>query len=248
MKFEFVPLLHLQRDFYTLPRGPERFRTYLETLLNADASDVEFMPLVVMNPMGKEHIAQTLDTLLAMDADAIAAQAIATISEQFEDNVSPFKLGLVVVDDLKGGWTNRYTTEFSARFELKASLRRRWLTVILWASETPTQQTVCEATLTTVYRLAYIQKYGFACTLQDMMRQEGYAMARAGCQQPKLEAEDLTYTREVIKPYLETQNYPIILSCLFGDVAAQTLGYVPQGLSNSAGLALALHDAQHPKT
>ncbi|MGD1905608.1 MAG: hypothetical protein ACFB0C_06385 [Leptolyngbyaceae cyanobacterium] len=34
------------------------------------------------------------------------------------------------------------------------------------------------------------------------------------------------------------------LACLFGDSAAHALGYAPFGLSDQAGLALALHQAQ----
>lgn len=247
MKIEFVPLLQLQRDLYSIPRGQERFQTYLETMLNADASDAELMPMVTMNPMGKDHIPAMLDTLLAMDADAMASIAIADTLTQFDDIDRSFKLGLVVVDDKMGGWTNRYTSEFSIRFELQNYLKRGWLTVVLWTSEVSSAQKVREEALTTLYRVAYIQRYGLALTLQEMLNQEGYAMAMAGCQQPALDEDDIAYTRTVISPYLSTQDYPTIMTCLFGDQAAHSLGYRPQGLSERAGLALALYQTQHDK-
>jgi uncharacterized protein YjaZ len=153
-------------------------------------------------------------------------------------------VGLVVADDLMGCWTNRYTSEFSARFEMQYSLKRGWLSGILWTSETPSEQRVREEILTTVYRTAYIQQHGFARTLQEMLMQEGYAMAMAGCTQPTLDWGDLTYTHEVIVPYLAAQDYPTVITCLFGDGAAYALGYKLQGLSERAGLALALHEAQ----
>lgn len=142
MPFEFVPLLQHQRDLYAISNGQERFQAYLATMLNAEASDVEFMPMVTMNPMGKDHIPAMLDTLLAMDAETIAADAIAETSAQFTDVQGSLKVGLVVADDLMGGWTNRYTCEFSDRFELKPRLKRGWLSVVLWTSETPTLQQV----------------------------------------------------------------------------------------------------------
>jgi hypothetical protein len=248
MELELVPLLQLQRDLYDIPNGQARFQIYLETMLNADASDAELLPLVSMNPMGKAHIPALLDDLLALDAEAIAAQAIAAHSAQFQTDPGSFKLGLVVADDRMGGWTNRYTCEFTARFELAQSLKRNWLSVILWTSETPSVQTVWEETLIALYRTAYIQRHGAASTLQAMLNQEGYAMAMAGCQQPTLDAEDLAYTREVIAPHLSTQDYPTIMACLFGDRAAQSLGYPPQGLSDRAGFAMALHQARHHQT
>ena len=42
---------------------------------------------------------------------------------------------------------------------------------------------------------------------------------------------------------LETDAYPVILACLYGDAAAHELGYTPQGLSERAGMAVALADA-----
>ena len=248
MKLKFVPLLQLQRDLYNIPKGQERFRTYLATLVNADASDVEFPPLAAMNPMGKDHIPTLLDTLLAIDADQIASLAIKEISDQVAADSGTFKLGLVVADDLMGGWTNRYTSEFSTRFGIENSLKRGWLSGTLWTSEAPTIQKVREETLITVYRAVYIQRHGFTETLQDMMHQEGFAMVMAGCSQHNLDEDDIAYTREVITPHLSSPDYPTVIVCLFGDQAAHALGYKPKGLSARAGLSLALHQALSSKS
>ena len=76
------------------------------------------------------------------------------------------------------------------------------------------------------------------------MAQEGYAMAMAGCSIPSLDEDDLEYTRAVIAPNLDTKDYPIVITSLFGDPAAASLGYAPPGLSERAGFALALRDAR----
>ena len=47
------------------------------------------------------------------------------------------KVSLVVADDARGGWTERYCSEFSHRFEGKALDKRGGMVGILWASETP---------------------------------------------------------------------------------------------------------------
>ncbi|MEM1308265.1 MAG: hypothetical protein AAGF98_01975 [Cyanobacteria bacterium P01_H01_bin.153] len=245
MKIKFVPLLQLQHNLYSISNVQERFQTYLETMLNTDASDVEFLPMMLMNPMGKAHGPEVLDTLLAMDADAIASLAISDVLNQFNDVNKTLNLGLVVADDQRGGWTNRYTTEFSIRFELQNHLKRGWLAVILWTSEVSSAEKVREETLITMHRVAYIQRYGFALTLEEMLNQEGYAMAMSGCRQPALDEDEIAYTSKVISPYLAAQDYPTIMTCLFGDQAAHSLGYKPYGLSERAGLALALHQAQH---
>ena len=69
-------------------------------------------------------------------------------------------------------------------------------------------------------------------------------MARAGCTTPLLDEDDLAYTRTVIEPHLDATDRATVIACLFGDTAANALGYPPQGLSDRAGLALALDDAR----
>jgi hypothetical protein len=77
-----------------------------------------------------------------------------------------------------------------------------------------------------------------------MLAQEGYAMARAGCEGPSLDPEDLAYTRSVIDLHLDATDRATVMACLFGDGAAHALGYPPQGLSDRAGLGLALSEAR----
>ena len=126
----------------------------------------------------------------------------------------------------------------------KPLLRRGWITGALWTSEKPSAQAAREEALAAVYRAAYIQQHGFAATLREIMAQEGCAMAMAGCSNPSLDEDDLEYTRAVIAPNLDTKDYPIVITSLFGDVAAAALGYPPLGLSERAGFALALRDAR----
>ena len=240
MKLEYVPLLQVQRELYSLPRGMERFQAYLATMVDPETRDLK-LPLVAMNPMGKEHVPALLDEYLALEAEATVARAVAAAETQLAQVPGEFKVTLVISDDAHGGWTNRYTSEFGHRFQSKAYHRRGWLTGILWTSERAAVQTAREEILQTVYRDAYIEQHGFARTLHELLAQEGYALARAGCTQPALDLDELEYTREVIAPHLDTTDYPLSFACVFGDEAANSLGYAPLGLSPRAGLALALH-------
>lgn len=242
MKLEYVPLLQVQRDLYGLPRGSERFREYLRTMVDPSTDDLR-LPLVAMNPMGKDHLPQTLDRLLAMDADGEAARAAAEAQAALAQTPGSFRVTTVVSDDLMGGWTNRYTSEFGHRFGEQPFHKRGWTTALLWTSATYTPELVREEVLTHLYRLAYIQRRGYARTLGEMLAQEGYALSMAGASAPALDPDDLDYTREVLTPYLRTTDHPTLIAALFGDAAADELGYPRMGLSPSAGLALALHDA-----
>jgi hypothetical protein len=247
MQLEYVPLLQIQRELQGMPRNYDRFRAYLRTI-TPDRVNLELPPLVAMNPMGKDHVTALLDALLALDADGIATRSVAEASVELANEPGDFKIGLVIADDLMGGWTNRYANEFTFRFPSEMSLPRwlkhAWLTAVLWSSEPASERAVREAILTAVYRMAYLRQHGSARTLRDKLAQEGAVMTRAGCCGPVLDEEDLTYTREVLKAYLDADDMRTTIECLFGDAAGRTLGFTPRGLSPWAGLALALHDAR----
>jgi hypothetical protein len=76
MEFDFVPLLQVLRDLYAMPRGMERFQAYIHTMTDADTGDLK-LPLVAMNPMGRDHVPALLDELLALQADEVGAAAVA---------------------------------------------------------------------------------------------------------------------------------------------------------------------------
>jgi hypothetical protein len=242
MTLTHVPLLQVQRDLYSLPRGMERFREYIKTMTDAETGDLA-LPLVAMNPMGKDHVPALIDDYLALGAETIAAEATAK-AVALQTKGSSYRVGLVVSDDLKGGWTNRWASEYSHRIEGAAITKRGWLVGILWTSEPASAQAVRDAVLTSIYRTDYLQTHAAPATLGQMLDQEGYAMARAGCATPELDDDDLAYTRSVITPHLGATDRATVMACLFGDRAAAALGYPPQGLSDRAGLALALSSAR----
>src|SRR5262245_4733618 len=272
MKLDYVPLLRIMRKLHSIPRGQppdfngmKRFRQYVRTIFprkrngEIDENAVYLLPLLAMNPMGKDHVTALLDAYLAMDADGIGARVAAEVAARLADVPGDFKVGLVVADDLMGVGTNRYESEFAWRFGAQfhsgrsAPKRSRWLKDfwlqgVLWSSEAPSERAVREAILTAAHRIAYMQQHGPARTLREMLAQEGQVMARAGCSGPTLDAEDIAYTREVLADFLDAEDMRTCIECLFGDAAARTLGFTPCGLSPWAGLALALHDARSNPT
>jgi len=110
MNLDYVPLLRVMRELHGIPRGQppdfngmRRFRQYLRTIFPHDEGAEQLLPLLLMNPMGKDHVTALLDALLAMDADGIGARAAAEASARLADVPGDFKAGLVVADDLRGG-------------------------------------------------------------------------------------------------------------------------------------------------
>ena len=245
MNLHYTPLLHVQRELQGLPRNYERFKKYLRTILNADGTDIELVPMLAMNPMGKDHVTARLDQLLAIDADGVGARAAAEASAETAHLPGDYRAALVVVDDVMGGWTNRWSYEFNLRFPAPGH-KRFWIAGYLWASEPASAEAVRETMLTVAYRTAYVQDHRAPRTLRELLKQEGEVMVRAGCTTPTLDADDITYTRQVIERHLDASDMRTCIECLFGDAAGRTLGFTARGLSPWAGIALALHDARRP--
>jgi hypothetical protein len=250
MELELVPLLKIQRELLDIPRGYGRFQTYLRTVFPKRSEDEYLIPMIAMNPMSREHVSALLDDFLAIGAEGIAARAIAEVSPRLAEIPGRLKVGLVISDDLKGGWTNRYAVEFNLRFgegRIREHARERrwgnWITAVLWSSEPASVDAVRDAVLTAAHRRAYGHVHAPARTLRERLAQEGRVLAAARCKGPTLDDDDLAYTREVLAPLLDETNERVSMECLFGDPAARTLGFTPRGLSHWAGLALARHDA-----
>lgn len=245
MKLTYVPLLATLRAVYAVPRGYDRFQTYLNATLTRDRTDVGVLPLLIANPMAREHVTDLLDDLLALDAEGVGARVTAEAAAGLADVRGDYPVSLMVADDLKGGWTNRYAVEFDFRVGWDPRGKRFWGPVgLLWSSEPASERAVREALGTAIYRLAYKLTHGYPTTLRDILTQEGHVMAQAGCLGPTLDADDIEYTREVLVPDLDATDKRTVMECLFGDGPGATLGFTPRGLSPWAGLALALHDGR----
>jgi hypothetical protein len=242
MPLEYIPLLTIQREIYNVPLGLERFKAYINTILNSSEDELELAPLSAMNPMAKDHAKVRLDELLELNADAIAAHAVTRFQSKVK-TLDPFDIraSLVLCDDAKGGWTNRYLNEFQYFFEFDkpSFFKRPWLMMPCWTSDEVSSETIHQTTLAYLYRLAYVLGRRQAKTLEHMLKQEGEALAFAGGAQ-WLDADELEYTQIVLDKYLESTVKPIQLACLYGDEAAKSVGYEPLGLAHKAGFALAL--------
>ena len=213
MKFEYVPLLRIQRDLQELPRDYKRFKQYLDTIFKHDTLGIELPPLVAMNPMGKDHVTRLLDEFLALDADTIAGEAACEASRHLVDEPWDIKAGLVISDDLAGGWTNRFACEFGLRFgpdhlrfqsnrkhELPRWLSHFWITGVVWSSE--------PATAESPWRWRRCASDSVCATARPA-RTRGHDAARgasAAGARADLDADDLDYTREMIQPYLDAND------------------------------------------
>ena len=241
MALEYIPLLQKQLELYRIPVGPARFDAYIKLVVGEakKSQDVILPPFVRANPMAKQHAFEHVKALLELGAEDMASRTMQQAQSQL-DIQENFKVSTVLLDDLKGGWTNRYLNEAKDYFQAADSVKKiGWISVPYWTKDEPSVLAVKQNVLAYIFRTMYVLKHGNPRTLGNVMKQEGLTLKFANVPQ-WLEPDDVAYSLSVITPYLDSEHYPTQFACLFGDEAAKAVGYPALGLSARAGFAVAL--------
>lgn len=242
MRIDYVPTLPELKRLYEMPRDPSRFRAYLRTMIDETGEELGFAPLVLANPMARDHVRELVDRYLEMDADSIALQTIESLLPEFSNYDERFEASLVIVDDARGGWTNRYTTEIYLRRiadprSLTEKRRARfWITGVLWSSEPANEAIVRIAMKSALLRLLFVFENGPARTVSELIRQERAVMSRSGQTRDPLGSDDDAWTRQILADRADEDDLANLVTCLFGDSAAESMGFEKLGLPPWAGL------------
>jgi len=227
------------RALYQMPRTFERFASYLN-LVRADTG-TEALPLSKLNPMAKEHALAYVEQLLALSAEDQVFAAAKDAASRL-DGDGTLNVLLVLMDDAKGGWTNRAFSEFAHRYENTYEVSHGWATVVIWTAEEPTAELLRLRAFESVYRTVDERKRGSVRTLREILDREGRTMRFAGHGR-RYDDAVLQSIRETIEPHLDSHAAPIVFAALYGDAIAESLGYPPLGVPDRAGYELALGNA-----
>jgi hypothetical protein len=238
MELTHEPLIAVARRLYDMPRGEERFREYLRTIVDARTGDLA-LPLVGLNPMGREHVRERLDELVALSADRIAHDAVVELQAEVRDVAGAFRVALCLSDDQLGGWTDRAAAEFTSLFEHDALTKRGWIVATLWSSETYDAERITAEVRAAVLRVADDISHGTPRTLSGRLEREARIRERARCSASRSNEAELASTARVLAPHLESTDWPTAIAALFGDDAARRLGLAPLGLDSRAAITWA---------
>lgn len=213
MPFTVIPTLERMLGIYALPPA-QRFGPYLQLLQGANKADLLF-PVAAYNPMAKAHVVAQMETLMAMGAEAIMTEALAAFNQ--EHRTKDFGVYLNLADDLLGGWTNRYTTDYDSRFKLNALVSRSFCTPILWSSERFTPELISSRTLAAARRTVYWLQHPQPRSLAEHLEQEIFAT-----EQPFM---PLNKAHQAwLEEQAGTDNYAVIFNFLYGNQASVSLG------------------------
>jgi len=234
MKFKLIPILQRMQDLYQLPLSQERFEQYLLMLQGEQKADM-ILPITGYNPMGKEHVLSKIKALQNLDAEQIIQEelnninAIITLKE-----ARIIQVVLNLADDVGGAWTNRYTTDFSSKFDIGALVKRNFCAPYFWTSETYTKELIIQRTRAYLYRTLYVVDKGQPKTLKEHVEQEVYVQTHSNHQQQIQKNNDPKIENFYLQN-LDSEEYNLIFNFFYGDEASELLGYKTYGMKKNAG-------------
>ncbi len=241
MKAKVLPVLERIRDFYSQPRDFQRFEDYLRMLQGGHPGDLS-LPISGFNPMAKDHILPKIQELLDIDAEGIMAECLLAAEPALKEAGDPaLILVLNLVDDLLGGWTNRFSTEFQMTFEIQALVKRLFCTPACWSSESYAPDLIRQRTLQALHRTLYRLRHpGKLNTLSDHIAQETYVAHHLGLPCP-LSKSDQAALRAYATTHAQSHDTTRIFNFFFGDTASRHLAYPTYGIEiDRAGFLLAM--------
>ena len=222
-----VPTLALMAGIYQLsreggPRSP-RFTAYVK-----HAEHV--LGLSGYNPMAGSAALETVNALIAMNAEDMAGQALLDVAARCDVH-EPMQLALVVAS--AGMWTDRLATEVQHRTDAKRAPLCG--TIQLWTREPIAEADVRREAAAEAIRTAWTMFHGMADTAGKVLAREGFAYAPSiNAAAPPADVND-TSVPDALAILGDTANLGEIVALLYGDDSARQLGYSPLGLRDRAG-------------
>jgi hypothetical protein len=245
MTFELLPTIDIMIDLYEKPRTFERFQAYLKTLQGDTKGDL-VVPIGGFNPMAKEHLLDRLKDLKSLGAEQIITEILNDLKDNDFSKKSNriFKVVINVSDDLRGGWTNRFTSDYDSKFKINGLFSRNFCTPIFWSSENFTEDLIRERTLEYIFRTVYWPTNPKPKTLKEHLEQEIFVATETKgssiFQESTFDGLDKFY-----KNNENTDNYHIIFNFFYGDKAAASLEFPTYGIvENVTGFDYAKKVAQ----
>jgi hypothetical protein len=232
MEFTVLPLVDTMIDLYEKPRTVERFQEYIKMLQGETKGDLAF-PISGFNPMAKEHVLDQLKELKKIGAEQIMEDALADLNIRFRNHFPNrrFKVALNISDDLKGGWTNRYTSDYDSKFKMNGLISRDFCTPVFWTSEKIIPAEIKKRTLEYAFRAIHWLTNPKPFTLKEHVLQENFVY------------QQLLYRKEEEKKcpsqlydfYLQheySSDYTLIFNFFYGDKASLSLGFPTYGINS----------------
>ena len=235
-KIQLIPTLATMADIYRLPRegGPSspRFKCYLELVPSNYG-------LVAYNPMAGPHALETTEQLLAVDAETVAMEAAGEAASLCG---YPETITLAVVLCAPGQWTNRMATEIEHRTARRMPSGTGL--VLHWTRETPTAEQIRREAIAEAVRVMAVATPRRPESVRSLLHREGLAYALGGNPYGPLTAEDRRAVDDAMEVLGASEMLGDMTAVLYGDAAANALGWTPAGIAEYGGYRWAIDQAR----
>lgn len=228
-----TPTIHIastlgtMREIYGLSRdgGPrsERFAAYVARVEHAYG-------LSAFNPMAGAAALECVEALIALDAERLAHDAARDVATACAYD-APITLAVVVGSP--GLWTDRLATEVEHR-TTQARADGRGL-AYLWTKEPVSADDVRREATAEAVRVMWTALHPAPPTLHAVLAREGLASALAG-----ETGHDEPAVRDALDVLGDSAVMGEIGGVLYGDAAAEALGWQPLGIPDRGGLRWAV--------
>jgi hypothetical protein len=222
MTFELLPILNTMIALYQKPLSSDRFQEYLKILSGFSKDDL-VTPIGGFNPMAKGHVLDKLNELKNLNVEAIMQDVLMDFNQKkWLKNEKTIKVAFNLCDDLKGGWTNRYTTDFDSKFNFNALLKRQFCTPIFWSSEPYNVDLIQKRTLQYALRTVHWMQKPLPTTLREYVEQEQFVAHNC---LPFSDIPQLKTLNDFYIKHSESNSYHLIFNFFYGNEASELLGF-----------------------
>ncbi|MFK7971485.1 MAG: hypothetical protein AB8F95_14035 [Bacteroidia bacterium] len=223
------------KALYEKPISSERFQLYIGMLQGNTKGDLS-LPIGGYNPMAKEHVLEKLIALEELGAEGVMQDVINEYNSTLDNNEGySILVVLNLADDLKGGWTNRYTTDFDSKFKINALVERNFCTPFLWTSEAYTEELIRTRTKAYIARTLYWKQHAKPRNMEGYLQQEVFVSSQLGNKKVKEPKTSFAAIEAFYQEYKSEDNFNIIFNFFYGDVASRDLEYPCFGVVEKTG-------------
>ena len=239
MKFQLKPILSEIKDLYSKPISTERFKEYISKLQGDTKGDLA-LPIGGFNPMAKEHILQKISELEDHKVETIMEETIKEFNTKLDASHSKeITVVLNIADDLKGGWTNFFSTDFDSKFKLNAFVSRKFCVPYFWTSESYSRELIKSRTLEYLNRTLYRLKNPQPKTLEEHLEQEIFCVTMENNGNQIYKEANFKKMENYYLENKQSEEFDRIFNFFYGDEGSESLGYKKYGIERPLGFEYA---------
>jgi hypothetical protein len=233
MKFNLLPVTDVMLTLYSSPANADRFTEYMNILQGNSPGDIA-VPVTFFNPMGKEQVLKKLLELKELNAEELMQEALTAVNKTTASRASSIEINvsLALADDMGGGWTNRYTTDYDSKFNINDLLKRNFCNPVFWVSEQYSAAKIKERTTDYCYRMLYRSTYPQPLTLEDHVQQEIFVAQHNPFSSEEKPLCDFNAMDAYYNRYKGMSQPPTVFNFLYGDEACKELGHAAYGIKH----------------